>query len=201
MQWHPRLLNYLSCVLKKAILKIKYLNEINDNNVVYVLFFSIGVRAAAVSCLKNILATKSGNEFWEVYKSKADPMLIYLQPFRTPRKKVFLIHLIYMAHGVEEKEISIFFKKWIWKEFEVGFDKWHIWHQYICKSDCFCISVSHFCFTSGSFPFTLEITVLTLERCGLSFRRTIFDYLMDNVMLSQDSSVTWCIKWWKISQK
>uniref|UniRef100_A0A8C3TX25 non-specific serine/threonine protein kinase n=1 Tax=Catharus ustulatus TaxID=91951 RepID=A0A8C3TX25_CATUS len=47
----------------------------------------IDVRAAAVSCLKNILATKSGNEFWEVYKSKADPMLIYLQPFRTSRKK------------------------------------------------------------------------------------------------------------------
>ncbi|NXP10247.1 ATM kinase, partial [Thinocorus orbignyianus] len=49
----------------------------------------IDVRAAAVSCLKNILATKSGSEFWEVYKNKADPMLIYLQPFRTSRKKFF----------------------------------------------------------------------------------------------------------------
>uniref|UniRef100_A0A803VV72 non-specific serine/threonine protein kinase n=1 Tax=Ficedula albicollis TaxID=59894 RepID=A0A803VV72_FICAL len=57
----------------------------------------IDVRAAAVSCLKNILATKSGNEFWEVYKSKADPMLIYLQPFRTSRKKVLLINFVYMA--------------------------------------------------------------------------------------------------------
>ncbi|NXP37747.1 ATM kinase, partial [Leiothrix lutea] len=47
----------------------------------------IDVRAAAVSCLKNILATKSGNEFWEVYRNKADPMLIYLQPFRTSKKK------------------------------------------------------------------------------------------------------------------
>ncbi|KAF4787679.1 Serine-protein kinase ATM [Turdus rufiventris] len=47
----------------------------------------IDVRAAAVSCLKNILATKSGSEFWDIYKSKADPMLIYLQPFRTSRKK------------------------------------------------------------------------------------------------------------------
>ncbi|NXI26409.1 ATM kinase, partial [Sterrhoptilus dennistouni] len=47
----------------------------------------IDVRAAAVSCLKNILATKSGNEFWEVYKNKADPMLIYLQPFRTSKRK------------------------------------------------------------------------------------------------------------------
>uniref|UniRef100_A0A663LSW0 non-specific serine/threonine protein kinase n=1 Tax=Athene cunicularia TaxID=194338 RepID=A0A663LSW0_ATHCN len=51
----------------------------------------IDVRAAAVSCLKNILATKSGSEFWEVYKNKADPMLIYLQPFRMSRKKFFVV--------------------------------------------------------------------------------------------------------------
>ncbi|XP_049679641.1 serine-protein kinase ATM isoform X3 [Accipiter gentilis] len=51
----------------------------------------IDVRAAAVSCLKNILATKSGTEFWEVYKNKADPMLIYLQPFRMSRKTFFVV--------------------------------------------------------------------------------------------------------------
>ncbi|NXU56060.1 ATM kinase, partial [Turnix velox] len=51
----------------------------------------IDVRAAAVSCLKNILATKSGSEFWEVYKNKADPMLIYLQPFRMSRKKFLVL--------------------------------------------------------------------------------------------------------------
>ncbi|NWS93822.1 ATM kinase, partial [Mionectes macconnelli] len=51
----------------------------------------IDVRAAAVSCLKNILATESGSEFWEVYKSKADPLLIYLQPFRTSRKKFLVV--------------------------------------------------------------------------------------------------------------
>ncbi|XP_010143177.1 PREDICTED: serine-protein kinase ATM [Buceros rhinoceros silvestris] len=49
----------------------------------------IDVRAAAVSCLKNILATDSGSKFWEVYKNKADPLLIYLQPFRMSRKKFF----------------------------------------------------------------------------------------------------------------
>ncbi|XP_042694754.1 serine-protein kinase ATM isoform X2 [Centrocercus urophasianus] len=48
----------------------------------------IDVRSAAVSCLKNILATNSGSEFWEVYKNKGDPMLIYLQPFRMSKKKV-----------------------------------------------------------------------------------------------------------------
>ncbi|CAM5075810.1 unnamed protein product [Natator depressus] len=47
----------------------------------------IGVRSAAAACLKNILATKAGNEFWEIYKNKADPMLIYLHPFRVSRKK------------------------------------------------------------------------------------------------------------------
>ncbi|KAM9389462.1 serine-protein kinase ATM [Phaethornis superciliosus] len=51
----------------------------------------IDVRAAAVSCLKNILATKSGCEFWEVYNNKVDPMLSYLQPFRTSRKKFFTL--------------------------------------------------------------------------------------------------------------
>ncbi|XP_069739549.1 serine-protein kinase ATM [Phaenicophaeus curvirostris] len=51
----------------------------------------IDVRAAAVSCLKNILATESGSEFWEVYKNRADPMLIYLQPFRISRKKCFVV--------------------------------------------------------------------------------------------------------------
>ncbi|XP_028903598.1 serine-protein kinase ATM isoform X1 [Ornithorhynchus anatinus] len=48
---------------------------------------SVKVRSAAVACLKNILATKTGHEFWEVYKTTADPMLMYLQPFRTSKKR------------------------------------------------------------------------------------------------------------------
>ncbi|XP_037361576.1 serine-protein kinase ATM [Talpa occidentalis] len=47
----------------------------------------VKVRSAAVSCLKSILATKTGHRFWEIYKVTSDPMLIYLQPFRTSRKK------------------------------------------------------------------------------------------------------------------
>ncbi|KAM6290797.1 serine-protein kinase ATM [Porphyrio hochstetteri] len=61
----------------------------------------IDVRAAAVSCLKNILATKSGSEFWEVYKNKADPMLIYVQPFRMSRKKFFVVPADDMKAPVE----------------------------------------------------------------------------------------------------
>ncbi|XP_071591031.1 serine-protein kinase ATM-like isoform X2 [Heliangelus exortis] len=61
----------------------------------------IDVRAAAVSCLKNILATKSGSEFWEVYNNKIDPMLSYLQPFRMSRKKFFTVPANDMEAPVE----------------------------------------------------------------------------------------------------
>ncbi|XP_047547061.1 serine-protein kinase ATM isoform X1 [Lutra lutra] len=47
----------------------------------------VKVRSAAVTCLKSILATKTGHSFWEIYKTTPDPMLIYLQPFRTSKKK------------------------------------------------------------------------------------------------------------------
>ncbi|KAJ6662351.1 hypothetical protein lerEdw1_012515 [Lerista edwardsae] len=49
----------------------------------------IEVRSAAATCLKNILATKTGHAFWEKYESSADPMLKYLQPFRMSKKKFF----------------------------------------------------------------------------------------------------------------
>ncbi|KAM6448107.1 serine-protein kinase ATM isoform 1-T2 [Liasis olivaceus] len=48
----------------------------------------IEVRSAAAACLKNILATKTGHTFWEMYKTKTDTMLPYLRPFRTSKKKV-----------------------------------------------------------------------------------------------------------------
>ncbi|XP_054829190.1 serine-protein kinase ATM [Eublepharis macularius] len=48
----------------------------------------IEVRSAAAACLRNILATKTGHTFWEMYKNKADTMLIYLHPFRTSKKKL-----------------------------------------------------------------------------------------------------------------
>ncbi|XP_069747371.1 serine-protein kinase ATM isoform X3 [Narcine bancroftii] len=51
----------------------------------------IDVRFAAAQCAKNILATQTGHQFWELSKKDPngpDPMLMYLQPFRTPRKKV-----------------------------------------------------------------------------------------------------------------
>ncbi|XP_030632937.1 serine-protein kinase ATM isoform X2 [Chanos chanos] len=48
---------------------------------------NIAVRQAAAQCLRDILATQSGVEFWEMYKAERDPMLVYLSPFRSVRKK------------------------------------------------------------------------------------------------------------------
>ncbi|KAM7399540.1 hypothetical protein PAMP_018806 [Pampus punctatissimus] len=39
-------------------------------------------------CVKNILATQSGVDFWEQHKDNRDPMLAYLNPFRKAKKKV-----------------------------------------------------------------------------------------------------------------
>ncbi|XP_062983150.1 serine-protein kinase ATM [Elgaria multicarinata webbii] len=47
----------------------------------------IEVRSVATSCLKNVLATKTGHAFWEIYKNKEDTMMIYLHPFRVSTKR------------------------------------------------------------------------------------------------------------------
>lgn len=48
---------------------------------------SIAVRQTAGLCLKDILATQSGIEFGEIHKSKRDPLLAYLNPFRSSKKR------------------------------------------------------------------------------------------------------------------
>uniref|UniRef100_A0A672H7D1 non-specific serine/threonine protein kinase n=1 Tax=Salarias fasciatus TaxID=181472 RepID=A0A672H7D1_SALFA len=48
----------------------------------------VEVRRAAAQCVRDILATQSGVDFWEQYKDEKDPMLAYLNPFRTPKNKV-----------------------------------------------------------------------------------------------------------------
>uniref|UniRef100_A0A8C1WDC1 non-specific serine/threonine protein kinase n=1 Tax=Cyprinus carpio TaxID=7962 RepID=A0A8C1WDC1_CYPCA len=51
---------------------------------------SIAVRQAAGICLKDILATQCGIEFGEMYKSKRDPLLAYLNPFRSAKKRIIV---------------------------------------------------------------------------------------------------------------
>uniref|UniRef100_A0A3B1JQ60 non-specific serine/threonine protein kinase n=1 Tax=Astyanax mexicanus TaxID=7994 RepID=A0A3B1JQ60_ASTMX len=48
---------------------------------------SISIRQAAAQCLKDVLATQPGLDFWEKYKSQRDPMLLYLSPFRSTKRK------------------------------------------------------------------------------------------------------------------
>ncbi|XP_045929347.1 serine-protein kinase ATM isoform X1 [Micropterus dolomieu] len=48
----------------------------------------IEVRKEAAQCVKNILATQSGVDFWEQHKDNRDPMLAYLNPFRKAKKEV-----------------------------------------------------------------------------------------------------------------
>ncbi|KAM4566592.1 serine-protein kinase ATM isoform 3-T3 [Odontesthes bonariensis] len=48
----------------------------------------IEVRRAAAQCVKNILATQSGVDFWDQHKDNRDPMLAYLNPFRIAKNKV-----------------------------------------------------------------------------------------------------------------
>ncbi|XP_035241866.1 serine-protein kinase ATM [Anguilla anguilla] len=47
----------------------------------------IEVRQAAAQCLRDILATQTGLEFWAAYKDSKDPMLVYFCPFRSAKKK------------------------------------------------------------------------------------------------------------------
>ncbi|XP_054470748.1 LOW QUALITY PROTEIN: serine-protein kinase ATM [Anoplopoma fimbria] len=51
----------------------------------------IEVRKAAAQCVKSILATQSGLDFWEQHKDNRDPMLAYLNPFRKAKKKVAVL--------------------------------------------------------------------------------------------------------------
>ncbi|XP_031716383.1 serine-protein kinase ATM isoform X1 [Anarrhichthys ocellatus] len=51
----------------------------------------IEVRQAAARCVKSILATQSGVDFWEQHKDNRDPMLAYLNPFRKAKEKVAVV--------------------------------------------------------------------------------------------------------------
>ncbi|XP_019903465.2 serine-protein kinase ATM isoform X2 [Esox lucius] len=64
----------------------------------------IGVRKAAAQCLKDILATQAGMEFWEVHKDNRDSMLAYLNPFRSIKKKVVLVSAEMSSEAREQLE-------------------------------------------------------------------------------------------------
>ncbi|KAM9318497.1 serine-protein kinase ATM [Pholidichthys leucotaenia] len=86
----------------------------------------IEVKKAAAQCLKNILATHSGVTFWEQHKDNRDPMLAYLNPFRTTKTKVATTSHETSTEAKEKLEIQEF---WIP---QVGSHK--AWLKSLCTS-------------------------------------------------------------------
>ncbi|CAN9511502.1 unnamed protein product [Ophioblennius macclurei] len=68
----------------------------------------VEVRRAAAQCVRDILATQSGVDFWEEYKEKKDPMLAYLNPFRTPKNKVTEMEVEKSSQAMEKLQSQDF---------------------------------------------------------------------------------------------
>ncbi|XP_022624615.1 serine-protein kinase ATM [Seriola dumerili] len=68
----------------------------------------IEVRQAAAQCVKNILATQSGVDFWEQHKDNRDPMLAYLNPFRKDKSKVVAVSAEESSEAREKLESQEF---------------------------------------------------------------------------------------------
>ncbi|XP_029027107.1 serine-protein kinase ATM isoform X2 [Betta splendens] len=64
----------------------------------------IEVRRAAAQCVKNILATRSGLDFWEKHKDNRDPMLTYLNPFRKTKSKLAAVSAEVSSEAREKLE-------------------------------------------------------------------------------------------------
>lgn len=62
----------------------------------------VEVRRAAAQCLRDILATPSGVDFWEQYKDKKDPMLAYIHPFRTTKNKVSEVKAVESTQAMDK---------------------------------------------------------------------------------------------------
>ncbi|KAM6987939.1 serine-protein kinase ATM isoform 2-T2 [Tautogolabrus adspersus] len=73
----------------------------------------IEVRQAAAQCVKNILATQSGVDFWEQHKDSRDTMLAYLNPFRKAKTKVAVVSTEERTDAREKLESQEF---WILQE-------------------------------------------------------------------------------------
>ncbi|KAM9358741.1 serine-protein kinase ATM [Symphorus nematophorus] len=68
----------------------------------------IEVRKAAAQCVKSILATQSGIDFWEQHKNNRDPLLAYLNPFRQAKKKVAAVSAQESLEAREKLESPVF---------------------------------------------------------------------------------------------
>ncbi|KAH0500698.1 Serine-protein kinase ATM [Microtus ochrogaster] len=133
---------------------------------------SVKVRSAAATCLKNILATKTGHSFWEAYKTSEDPMLIYLQPFRTSRKK-FLEVPQFVKEGILE-----------------GLDDVNLWVPQSESHDIWIKTLTCAFLDSGGIK--SEILQLLKPMCEVKpdFCQAVLPYLIHDVLL-QDTHESW----------
>uniref|UniRef100_A0A1A8U1C7 non-specific serine/threonine protein kinase n=1 Tax=Nothobranchius furzeri TaxID=105023 RepID=A0A1A8U1C7_NOTFU len=68
----------------------------------------IEVRRAAAQCVRNILATQSGADFWDQHKDNRDPLLVYLNPFRTAKNKVAAVAAVESSEAKKKLESQEF---------------------------------------------------------------------------------------------
>ncbi|XP_073922893.1 serine-protein kinase ATM isoform X4 [Castor canadensis] len=132
----------------------------------------VKVRSAAVSCLKNILATKTGHHFWEIYKMTTDPMLTYLQPFRTSRKKFLEVSRLDKESPLE------------------GLEDTSLWIPQSENHDIWIKTLTCAFLDSGSIK--SEILQLLKPMCEVKtdFSQTVLPYLIHDILL-QDTNESW----------
>uniref|UniRef100_A0A2K6FTV4 non-specific serine/threonine protein kinase n=1 Tax=Propithecus coquereli TaxID=379532 RepID=A0A2K6FTV4_PROCO len=132
----------------------------------------VKVRSAAVTCLKNILATKTGHSFWEIYKMKTDPMLTYLQPFRTSRKKFLEVPRFDNENPLE------------------GLDDTNLWIPQSENHDAWIKTLTCAFLDSGGTK--SEILQLLKPMCEVKadFCQTVLPYLIHDILL-QDTDELW----------
>nr|XP_019570457.1 PREDICTED: serine-protein kinase ATM isoform X1 [Rhinolophus sinicus]XP_019570459.1 PREDICTED: serine-protein kinase ATM isoform X1 [Rhinolophus sinicus]XP_019570460.1 PREDICTED: serine-protein kinase ATM isoform X1 [Rhinolophus sinicus]XP_019570461.1 PREDICTED: serine-protein kinase ATM isoform X1 [Rhinolophus sinicus] len=132
----------------------------------------VKVRSAAVTCLKNILATKTGHSFWEIYKMTTDPMLIYLQPFRTSRKKFLEVSRLDKENPLE------------------GLDDTSLWIPQNENHDIWIKTLTCAFLDSGGTK--SEILQLLKPMCEVKtdFCQTVLPYLIHDILL-QDTNESW----------
>ncbi|XP_029458325.1 serine-protein kinase ATM [Rhinatrema bivittatum] len=132
----------------------------------------VQVRSAAATCLKNVLATKSGSRFWEAYKDKTDPLLVYLQPYRVSKKKF-----------IEESDVEI-------KEPPESLDDCCLWVPQSKGHDSWIKSLACTLLDSGGVK--SEVLRLLRPMCEVQtdFCQTVLPYLIHSILL-QDPDDSW----------
>ncbi|KAM4828046.1 serine-protein kinase ATM [Thomomys bottae] len=132
----------------------------------------VKVRSAAITCLKSILATETGHRFWDNYKKTADPMLTYLQPFRTSRKKFLEVPRLDREFPLE------------------CLDDTNLWIPQSENHDIWIKTLTSAFLDSGSIK--SEILQLLKPMCEVKtdFCQTVLPYLIHDILL-QDTNESW----------